>query len=70
MYAALPVETGIIADPFMGSGSTVAAAEALGLRCIGVERYPDYYEMSKKAIPKLAALPVEHGLLQPALLDL
>lgn len=70
VYAALPMGTGIIADTFMGSGSTVAAAEALGLRCIGVERYPDYYEMSKKAIPKLAALPVESALLQPSLFEL
>ena len=67
VYAALPLGTGIIADPFMGSGSTVAAAEALGLSCIGVERYPEYFEMCKKAIPKLAALPVESALLQPRL---
>jgi site-specific DNA-methyltransferase (adenine-specific) len=40
----------------MGSGSTVAAAEALGLSRIGVERYIDYYQMSKTAIPQLAAL--------------
>jgi len=40
----------------MGSGSTVAAAEALGLHCIGVERFMDYYEMSGIAIPKLAAI--------------
>ena len=64
---ALPLDTGIIADPFMGSGSTVAAAAALGLCCIGVERYPDYFEICKKAIPKLAALPVESALLQPGL---
>jgi len=70
VFAALPLGAGIIADPFMGSGSTVAAAEALGLPCVGVERYPDYFEMCKKAIPKLAALQVESDLLQPALLDL
>ena len=69
VYAALPIDSGILADPFMGSGSTVAAAEALGLRCIGVERFPDYYEASHKAIPKLAALQVETELLQPTLLD-
>ena len=54
--AALPLGEGIIADTFMGSGSTVAAAEALGLSCIGVERYIDYYQMSKTAISQLAAL--------------
>ena len=44
----------VIADPFMGSGSTVAAAEALGLSCVGVERYQDYFDMAKKAVPTLA----------------
>jgi site-specific DNA-methyltransferase (adenine-specific) len=56
VHAALPLGEGIIADPFMGSGSTVAAAIALGISCIGVERLADYYEMSRTAIPKLAAV--------------
>jgi site-specific DNA-methyltransferase (adenine-specific) len=54
--AALPLGEGIIIDPIMGSGSTVAAAEAVGVCCIGVERYAEYYEMSRTAIPALAAL--------------
>lgn len=57
--AALPLDEGIIADTFMGSGSTVAAAEAAGLCAVGVERYENYYEMSRTAIPKLAALRIE-----------
>ncbi len=56
VHAALPLGEGIIVDPFMGSGSAVAAAEALGLHSIGVERYLDYYELSRVAIPKLAAI--------------
>lgn len=52
--AALPLGEGIIADPFMGSGSTVAAAEALGLHCVGVERYQDYYDMAARVISPLA----------------
>lgn len=58
VYASLPLGTGIIVDPFMGSGSTIAAAEAMGLQSIGVERYDDYYEMSCSVIPKLAAIEV------------
>jgi site-specific DNA-methyltransferase (adenine-specific) len=58
VWAALPLGTGIIADPFMGSGSTVAAAEAMGLTCVGVERYIDYFDMSEYAIPALTALRV------------
>lgn len=56
VYAALPLGTGIVVDTFMGSGSTIAAAEAVGVQSIGVERFADYYEMSRKAIPRLAAL--------------
>jgi site-specific DNA-methyltransferase (adenine-specific) len=40
----------------MGSGSTVAAAEAMGYSCIGVERYKEYYAMSQRAILALANL--------------
>lgn len=54
--AVLPLGTGTLADPFMGSGSTVAAAEAIGYACVGVERYDDYFNLAKKVVPKLAAL--------------
>ena len=53
VYAALPLGEGIIADPFMGSGATVAAAEAMGIQCVGVERFADYYDMACSAIPRL-----------------
>jgi site-specific DNA-methyltransferase (adenine-specific) len=59
VYVALPMGEGIIADPFMGSGSTVAAAEAVGVQCVGVERLADYFTMSREAIPQLAALRVK-----------
>ncbi len=58
VHAALPLGEGVIAEPFMGSGSTVAAAEAVGVRCIGVERHTEYYEAAKEAITKLAATKV------------
>lgn len=58
VYAVLPLGEGIVADPFMGSGSTIAAAEAIGVRAIGVERHLKYYEMSRNAIPKLATLKI------------
>jgi len=56
VYASLPLGKGILVDPFMGSGSTVAAAEAVGLSAIGVERFREYYDMSIEAIPKLKAI--------------
>ena len=52
--ASLPLGRGVVVDPFAGSGSTLAAAEALNLRSIGIEINPTYFNMAKKAIPKLA----------------
>lgn len=54
VYAALPLGKGLVADPFMGSGATIAAAESLGLMSIGVERSLTYFKMAADAIPELA----------------
>ncbi len=54
--ASLPLGEGIILDPFMGSGSTIAAAAACGLQSVGLEINPDYFRMAASAIPRLAAL--------------
>jgi site-specific DNA-methyltransferase (adenine-specific) len=52
--ASLPLGKGTILDPFMGSGSTIAAAAACGLRSIGVERNDEYFGKAVRAIPLLA----------------
>ena len=57
--ASLPLGEGVILDPFMGSGSTVAAASACGLRSIGIEINDDYFHEAVEAIPLLSALPIE-----------
>lgn len=54
VYAALPLGKGVIADPFSGSGSTIAAAEAMGLPAIGAERSLEYFNLAARAIPELA----------------
>jgi site-specific DNA-methyltransferase (adenine-specific) len=54
--AALPFGEGTILDPFMGSGSTIAAASACGLDSIGLEANEEYFQMARKAIPALARL--------------
>ena len=59
--AALPLGVGIVYDPFAGSGSTLAAAEALGYRSIGTDRDAEYFKMAKGAFRKLATLPIENG---------
>lgn len=66
VYASLPLGEGVVVDPFMGSGSTIAAAEALGLRGLGVEINKEYFEMAREAIPELARLEFS----EEALLDL
>ncbi len=53
---ALPLGEGIVLDPFAGSGSTLAAAEAVGYRSIGVQRDRAYFDLAAEAIPKLAGL--------------
>jgi site-specific DNA-methyltransferase (adenine-specific) len=56
VHAALPLGEGAILDPFMGSGSTIAAATACGLRSVGIEMHREYFDLAVEAIPKLAAL--------------
>jgi len=57
--AALPLGQGTILDPFMGSGSTIAAAAACGLKGIGIETNREYFEMAVAVIPRLANYRVE-----------
>lgn len=59
VHTALPLGEGIIVDPFMGSGSTIAACEAVGLCGLGIERLRRYYDLAKTAIPRLAAIAVQ-----------
>jgi tRNA G10 N-methylase Trm11 len=54
--AALPLGEGRVLDPFMGGGSTIAAAVAVGYPSIGVELDPSYFAVAKRAIPKLSNL--------------
>jgi site-specific DNA-methyltransferase (adenine-specific) len=54
--ASLPLGKGVVLDPFMGAGSTVAAAIACGYSSIGVESDAGYFALAKKAIPQLAKL--------------
>jgi DNA modification methylase len=57
----LPLGQGVVLDPFAGSGSTLAAAEAVGYESVGVERDERYFELAGQALPRLAALRVEGG---------
>ncbi|HSL03931.1 MAG TPA: DNA methyltransferase [Nitrospiraceae bacterium] len=50
----LPLGHGVVLDPFCGAGSTLAAAESVGYESIGIEKDRHYFEMAKKALPRLA----------------
>lgn len=51
--ASLPLGEGVLLDPFMGSASTIAAAEAIGYSAIGTERYRDYFDLAVDSIDEL-----------------
>jgi site-specific DNA-methyltransferase (adenine-specific) len=57
--ASLPLGVGTLLDPFMGGGSTIAAALAVGYDSIGIESDPVFFRMAEQAIPKLAELGAE-----------
>src|SRR5690606_6726795 len=54
--AALPLAKGVVLDPFMGGGATIAAACAINYKSIGVELDPQFFAATEAAIPRLAAL--------------
>jgi site-specific DNA-methyltransferase (adenine-specific) len=53
--AVLPLGKGVVIDTFAGSGSTLAAAEAIGYESMGVEKDETYFKLACDAIPRLAA---------------
>lgn len=59
--AALPLGEGVILDPFAGSGSTLAASNAVGYQSIGVEADPKFIRLAGEAIPRLGELKVLGG---------
>ena len=49
----LPLGEGRILDPFAGSGSTLAACNAMSYKSVGVEQDLHYFSLAVESIPKL-----------------
>lgn len=72
----LPANAQLVADPFMGSGTTGVACVRLGRRFTGIEIEPRYFDIARRRIedelkrPRLA-LEAEPAptMRQPALFD-
>ena len=54
--AALPLGIGVVIDPFAGSGSTLAAAQAVGYMSMGADRSEEYFALAKNAFAPLSML--------------
>ncbi|HEX8832670.1 MAG TPA: site-specific DNA-methyltransferase [Abditibacteriaceae bacterium] len=51
----------LVIDPFLGSGTTAVVAERLGRRWIGIERLPEYVQLSRKRVRKVRLALREQG---------
>ena len=56
VYATLPLGEGRVLDPFMGGGSTIAAAEVIGYNSVGVEIDEHYFNIANTGILHLTML--------------
>ena len=59
VWSILPLGAGLVCDPFMGSGSTIAAADAVGYTSIGVEKHKRYFELASRSINPLSRVSVD-----------
>lgn len=58
VWISLPLGEGVILDPFAGAGSTIGAAEALGIDSYGIEINKEYFDTAEKAVPALAKIKI------------
>jgi site-specific DNA-methyltransferase (adenine-specific) len=59
--AVLPMGEGVVLDPFAGSGSTLAAANAVGYKSIGIERDAVFVDLANRSIPLLEKVSVRES---------
>jgi len=58
--ASLPLGKGRVLDPFMGAGSTIAAANHVGYQSIGIELDRNYFDIASNSIKKLSTIKVKN----------
>ncbi len=51
-----------ILDPFAGSGTTLAVAQALGRRSVGLDLNPEYLEIARRYINRADGITLSLGL--------
>ena len=68
VYGSLPLGEGTVLDPFAGSGSTLAACNAVHYASIGIEKDPRYAKLAASAIEPLSKLKLVDPVV-PQLLD-
>lgn len=56
VYSALPLGEGVVLDPFAGSGSTLAACNAVGYSSVGVEKDEEYARLASESIGPLSRI--------------
>lgn len=56
VQACLPLGTGVVLDPFMGGGSTIAAAISAGYESVGVEVDPKFFSAALESHPSAGGL--------------
>ena len=59
--AVLPLGKGRVLDPFMGAGSTMAAANAVGYESVGIELDEHFYDLACAAVEPLSAVKVREN---------
>ncbi len=57
--AVLPLGRGTVLDPFMGAGSTLAAANAVGYQSVGIELDERFFKMATTAVKRLSEIVVD-----------
>jgi site-specific DNA-methyltransferase (adenine-specific) len=57
--AVLPLGTGVVLDPFMGAGSTLAAANAVGYDSVGTELDSSFFNIAVSSVEKLGSIKVK-----------